>query len=230
MSAKALHINLLSAQEAIPKPRALSTIVLPCLAGFALAAVVCWGIVLCVQISLAGSHLRQVKAKIAMHTAQSAQSGALKAEYRDLLAENAQYQYYVNGRRPRGNMLKGIADVVPDSVMLTELKIPPPPEQKLKPPPGVPLMPMQGTTQTVDQVELRITGLARDESGVFKLMENIRNSDFTNFLENVSSPDRENPRVLSFRQETTRQPGAGAFNGVFFDLAYDLKPREYLKK
>jgi len=231
MSANALHLNLLTEQDRLPPPSIQAKALLPVLSGAVLVGMIVWGVVVAVQLTSTESAVKRLRRNIAAHTAQNAESESVKAKCDDLQAEAEQFSYYVNGRRTRGDLLRKLASVIPTGITLNGLSIPPPPPQELRPPPGVPLPPLQGTTQKVERVELRLTGLAKSDADVLRLMDNLKESAFTNdivIVEEAADESNKSPRVLAFRQESSQQ-GEDRRQDVFFDIVYELKPREFAK-
>jgi len=228
---KALHLNLLNATERRSTSPVRARVLLPVIAGFVMLFVLLWGGFVGIQLAVVKSKISSVRSAIDREASKTAESQALKAKPATLQADSDQYDFYLHGRQKRGELLKRLAYAIPESVTLTALVIPPPPEQVLKRPLGSKLPPLQWPTQTVERVELRLTGLAEREQDVFKLMQELEGNAFTGLVSivkhqsDVKKGQQESPRVLAFRQEA---PTAG-HRGVFFDIVYDINPREFVK-
>jgi len=192
--------------------------------------VLLWGGFVGVELAIANYKVDKVKAAIAQKSGLASLSDAWLDKLKTAQAEAEQYDYYLHGRKARGELLKQIAFAIPEGISLTALQIPQPPGQELRRPLGSRLPPLQGPTQAVECVELRLTGLAQREQDVFQMMRAFEESALTGMVAIVKTPasgQRESPRVLAFRQEAP-QPGTGR-RDVFFDIVYDLKPREFVK-
>jgi len=225
---KAIHLNLLNPTEHRSASPVRAHVLLPVIAGFVMAFVLAWGGFVGVELIIYGSKVSAVRKAIAREAGKTAESDALKAKLGNLQAEADQYAFYLHGQQKRGELLKRLASVIPEGITLSALSIPPPPEQNLKRPLGSKLPPLQGPTQSVERVELRLMGLAKQEQDVFKLMQALEGNAFTGLVSIVKDPapgDRESPRVLAFRQEA---PTVG-HRDVFFDIAYDIAAREFVK-
>jgi len=227
---KALHLNLLNPAERRSAAPVRAHVMLPVCAGLVTAFVLLWGGFVGIQLALVNVRIARTHAVLDAQAAQIAECDALKARLAVLQAEADQFAAYVHGRRTRGELLKQLAFAVPDGITLTSLALPPPPEQGLTPPPGSRLPALQGPTQTVERAELRLTGLARGEQEVFRLMRELEGPSFTGLVSIVKHPTgtaEESPRVLAFRQEAPQTPSGR--RDVFFDIVYDLAPREFVK-
>jgi len=231
MSAPALHLNLLNSHEQRSSSPVRTKVIVPVAAGIVLTFIVLWCGFLFFEYLRINAERKELATEISKLSAENAACEVLMAKYNSLRSETEQYDYYLNGRRNRGDLLRFLALAVPEDVTLTRLSIPEPPPQELRRPAGSSLPPLQGPTETTEKVELRLTGLAKSEQAVFRLMAALKSDAFTNELSVVEHPangERESPRVLSFRQDTLALPGATG-RGVFFDIVYDLKPREFVK-
>jgi len=226
---KALHLNLLNpTTERHSTSPIRAHVLLPVIAGFVMLFVLVWGGFIGIQLIFAMSKANSVKSAIDREAAKTAESNVLKAKLANLQAEADQYAFYLHGQQKRGELLKRLAFAIPESVTLSSLVLPPPPEQNLRRPLGSKLPPLQGPTQTVECVEMRLTGLASREQDVFQLMQALEGNAFTGLVSIVKHPTdgrSESPRVLAFRQEA---PTIG-HRDVFFDIVYDLNPREFVK-
>jgi len=223
------HLNLLNqADQKAPKDerkRIFSMIV----ASFVLLAICVWCGFIAIQYSITNGRLKELNAKIGDLAKEEAECEALKAKLTDQQSESDQQDYYLHGRQVRGELLKKLAYAMPEGVTLSAMAIPEPPDQGLRRPPGSILPPRQGPTGTTERVELRLTGLATREQDVFQLMQALEGESFTGLVVIVKSPEpneQTSPRVLAFRQEAPAETGR---RNVFFDLVYDLNPREFVK-
>lgn len=232
MSANVLHLNLLNPHERRSSSPVRAKILLPIGAGLCFVFVLIWVLLLTTQVVIANSRLGSVRGTIASLQGDHARFEALRAQFRDLQAEADQYAYYGRGRRRYGELLRLLAYALPDGVTLTALTLPEPKKQDLQPPPGSKAPPLQGPKETDEPAELRLTGLAHSEQDVFQLMRNMRDETFTNWVVITEHSARtkaqdESPRVIDFRQEQPTQPNGR--RDVYFDIAYTLKPREFVK-
>jgi len=229
MSTKALHLNLLNPQERHSSSPVRAKMLLPIIGGSLLAFVLIHAVILGIEYAIVSSRVSSLRASIAAITAENNEISALKATYRNLQAEADQFDFYVHARCARGDLLRRLAFAIPDGISLAELSIPAPPDQQLRPPLGAATPPLQGPTQTVERVELRLKGLAKSEQDVFKLMGTLRDKEFKDLVmisEKNGDPENESPRVLSFKQESKLNGGQ---RGVYFDIVYLIKPREFVK-
>jgi len=224
----ALHLNLFNPAEQRATENTRKRVLFVFLAGLVLLVVGVWAVLVGVQLSACKGKIVDARTAIARLAKDSAESERLRSKFGDLQSEAEQYDFYCHGRQDRGELLKRLAFAVPETVSLTALTIPPPPKQVLRRPPGSKLPPPQGPTQTVERVELRLTGQAVREDDVFKLMRALEGNAFTGLVSIVKQPgvgERESPRVLSFKQDA---PVSG-HRGVVFDIVYDIKPREFVR-
>jgi len=230
MSATAFHLNLLTPHERKSSSPVRARILLPLIAGIGLAFVVAWGAFVGLQLAYVSSQADGIRSEMDALHGEHAVVAQLKSKFRNLQTELEQYSYYMNGRRPRGELLRRLAYAIPESVTLTALTLPPPPEQNLRPPVGSKQPPLQGPTETSERAQLRLTGVASSEQDVFQLMTALRSGEFTNdviIVEHPASPADESPRVFAFRQDAATRPDGR--QDVFFDIAYTIKPREFVK-
>jgi len=226
---QALHLNLLNPLERKSSSPIRGKFMLAFATGLVFSVILLWALVLAVLLTIASCRVSSVEADIRVRQHQSKENDALKAKLVNSQAEIDQFDYYVNGRRTRGNLLRLIALAVPEGVSLTLMEIPEPGDQHLQPRPGVKAAPLQGPTETTERVELRLAGFAKSEKDVFHFMDTLKGSAFTNDLliaENPSNVEDKSPRVLAFRQEMAP---SGERHGVFFDVIYLIKPREFAK-
>jgi len=229
MSAKAFHLNLLNPHERRSSSPVRAKILLPLIASICLVFMLGWVTFVSIQLAFVKASENAVTEQISELSAEHAVVAALKTRYRNLQAGVEQFAYYGNGRVARGELFKRLATAVPEGITLTSLSMPPPPDQHLRPPIGTQQPPLQGPTETSERAELRLVGLASAEQDVFQLMNALKGEDFTNLVvitERTANPADESPRVHAFRQGS---PAAGTGAGVYFDIAYTLKPREFVK-
>jgi len=225
MSAKALHLNLLTPHERKSASPVRARIILPIIAGICLVFVLGWAVLVGIQLTYASSRSESVEAQITALSGEHALVTALKARYRNQLAEKEQFDYYANGRVTRGELFKRLAYAIPEGITLSALSLPPPADQRLRPPPGSPQQALQGPNETSESVQLRLAGTANAEQDVFQLMNALKGDAFTNLVviaERPTPPAPESPRVVAFRQVAGQQ-------GVYFDLVYELNPRRFVK-
>jgi len=224
---RALHLNLLNPYERKSSSPVRAHIILPAVTGICLGFIVLWVLLDFVQLAILAIANGRVTDEIDTLSTRHSIVSSVKSRYRDLQAEVSQFSYFANGRVPRSELIAHLAYAIPEGITLTSLSIPTPPDQKLRPPPGSKEPPLQGPKETFERTELRIAGNASTEQDVFQLLNALKGDAFTNLLvivERPKPPQRESPRVVSFRQNSF-----GKTDGVFFDLIYDLKPREFAK-
>jgi len=109
MSAKALHLNLLTPHERKSASPVRARIILPIIAGICLVFVLGWAVLVGIQLTYASSRSESVEAQITALSGEHALVTALKARYRNQLAEKEQFDYYANGRVTRGELFKRLA-------------------------------------------------------------------------------------------------------------------------
>jgi len=228
MSAKALNLNLLLPSEMKSAAPVRVKVMLPIAAGLVGGFVLLWGTFVGVQYLVLRGRIAAVQSEISSYNQQIAENEAQMQKFRDLQAEASQFAYYLNGRNRLGPLFEEMADAIPEGITLMRLEVPPQPPQELRLPTAMQTVALQGPTGGTERVELRLVGVARSENDVFEMMENLKRESLTGLVSVVERPrpgERESPRVLAFRQES----GAGDRRDVFFDLVYDLKPREFRK-
>jgi len=227
---KALHLNLLHPSEQHSMSPVRLRVLLPVIAGSVAFFVLLWGAFVGIELAMIKSKVAAINSAIGQKSGEAALSGAWVDKLKNATAEADQYAFYLHGRQTRSELLKRIAFAIPEGVTLSTLQLPPPPEQELRRPLGSKLPALQGPTQTVECVELRLSGLAQSEQDVFQMMRAFESDAFTGLVSVVKhqiAGQKESPRVLAFRQEAP-QLGTGR-RDVFFDIVYDITPREFVK-
>ncbi len=227
MSAKTIHLNLLQDGERLSSSPVRLKVILPVIAGTVLVALLGWWLFLLLQLWMFESDVRRLNGEIEAMAADDAVVCRLKDELRVKSAELGQLTGYLRGRRAWGGTLAAVAEIVPPTVSLDLIEIPPPPPQHLTPPPGIRLPPLPGPTNADERVTLRIAGRSSDESGVFAFLSAARRtSAFTNNVIVVRSPDgQESPRMIQFGQASAADESGR--RAIVFDFEYRTPGRNF---
>lgn len=222
-----LHLNLLHASERQSSSPVRLRVMLPILSVLAcLGCLVWWGVLAC-QLMLVKSQCasirRDLEAKKAEH------GGVLKqmADMRNSQAELDQLTMYANGRRKYGNMLKQLAEILPEGIALMALEIPEPPAQNLLPPgakPGARVKPLLGPTGTVEKVSFRIMGRTANDGPMNAMMGALRSPAFA---DSFVADQNGAGKVRSLQQDTSAE---GRDVGLLsFDVEYRCVERRFEK-
>jgi Tfp pilus assembly protein PilN len=158
-----------------------------------------------------------------------AASLAQMADMRERQAQLDQLDAYKRGCRKYGGLMAKLAEVVPEDVQLTALVIPEPPPQKLSDPKNPKLPPLLGPTNTVENVQFRISGRTAATASVTALMEAIESDAFSDWI--VVDKDKKQAarkkKRINIRQET--RVGEDGVRMLAFEVEFRCKERRFEK-
>lgn len=229
MSAKAIHLNLLHDSERLSSSPVRTKVMLPLIAGGALAAMILWWVFLLLQVGLIGSEVRSLRSEVAASERTYGEVLKLKETLASKTAELDQCKGYLNARHRWGGVLAAVAEAVPPGIQLGMIEIPEPPQQNLQPPPGIKRPPLLGPTNEVEDVTFRIAGKTAREAHVFDFLDAIRGSaSCTNNLliaKGNGSGAGVSPKMRQFGQD--REVGDSGVRAIVFDVEYATSGRRF---
>ena len=130
----------------------------------------------------------------------------------------------------KGTELAKLAEVVPEEVQLTALTIPEPPPQMLSDPKNPKRPPLLGPTNTVENVQFRISGRTAATASVTALMEAVEGETFSDWI--VADNDKKNAAARKKKRIHIRQEARAGEDGVrmlAFEVEFRCKERRFEK-
>ena len=228
MKAPNLHLNLLREQEICSSSPIRVHVLLPALAALACVAMLGWWGMLWMQESDIRSRAAKIQADLDMGRAEYGKiRSSIQAEARISL-ELGQLALYRNARRPYGETLARLAEVMPEQVQLLSVEIPEQPPQDLRPPkvaPGMKYQPLPGPTNPVESVSFKIVGRTGRSDQIQALLTSLAQPAFSNVLDAVGA-DGKGPRI-QFGQEAAAAKGRTRL--LAFDIEYKCRERRFEK-
>lgn len=218
----ALHLNLLKDEERFsPSPVRLRVLV-PLLAILSVLGTGVWWVLLAVRLHDVTLQKTVLEADIAEVKPAHAEVLRLRALEKEYAAALRQLTFYRNARLRFGETFAQLAEHVPATVQLTELRVPPPPPLTPADPTKKPAL---GPTNVFETVTLRLMGRAGGETpseSVNALLEAIRSTPaFTNLILSAEIPKG------AFRQETGKVKGAANHDTLLFEITCGCVPRRF---
>jgi len=230
MKAPNLHLNLLRPEEVASSSPVRMRVMLPLLSLLLCVACVVWWGILFMQGLLLNSKVTSLRADLEGRKSAHAASLAQMADMRERQAQLDQLDAYKRGCHKYGGLMAKLAEVVPEDVQLTALVIPEPPPQKLFDPKNPKIPPLLGPTNTVENVQFRISGRTAATASVTALMEAIENDAFSDWIvvdkDKKMSAARKKKRI-NIRQET--RPGEDGVRMLAFEVEFRCKERRFEK-
>ena len=227
MKSPVMHLNLLHPAERRSSSPVRLRVMLPLLAGFALAVALGWWAVLETRLILVENEVKSWKKELAAKAREHAEYCAARDRMRALEAEDRQEKGYLNACLKWGDFLAAFPSACPDGMQLTTLEIPLPPPQNLIPPPGVKAPPLLGPTGVLERVTLRLAGRTVAEERLIALLQNLSAGEFTNVL--VQAKDAKgasaSPRMRQFRQDANADLDGS--RAIVFDVEYKTVGRRF---
>ena len=217
-----LHLNLLKDEELLsPSPVRLRVLV-PLLAVLSVLAVAVWWTLLAVRAHDVTLQKKVLEADLAEMKPGHAEVLRLRAQEKEYAASLRQLTFYRNARLRFGETFARLAEHVPATVQLTELRVLPPPPL----PPADPTKKAAlGPTNVFEAVTLRLAGRAGGDApseAVNTLLEAIRSTpSFTNLILSAEIPKG------AFRQETGKMKGAANPDTLLFEITCGCVPRRF---
>ena len=230
MKAPNLHLNLLRPEEMASSSPVRMRVMLPLLSLLLCVACVVWWGILFMQGLLLNSKVTSVRADLEGRKAAHAASLAQMADMRERQAQLDQLDAYKRGCHKYGGLMAKLAEVLPEDVQLTALTIPEPPPQMLSDPKNPKLPPLLGPTNTVENVQFRISGRTAATASVTALMEAVESDAFSEWIvvdkDKKKSAARKKKRI-NIRQET--RAGEDGVRMLAFDVEFRCKERRFEK-
>ncbi|HNX36112.1 MAG TPA: hypothetical protein PKM57_15915 [Kiritimatiellia bacterium] len=214
-----LHLDLLTDEERVsPNPIRLR-VMLPLCGGLAVLGTAVWWILIAFRVHAATLQKSALEADLQQLKPSHAEVLRLRAQEQENAATLRQLTFYRNSRLRFGETFARLAEHVPASLQLTELRVPPPPPL---PPPLDPLKPPLGPTNLFETVTLRLLGRAGGDSpsiDVNALLKSIGTPPFTNLIRSAEIPKG------AFRQDTAR--ATASRDTLLFEITCDCFPRRF---
>ena len=230
MKAPNLHLNLLRSEEVASSSPVRMRVMMPILSLLICAACAVWWGVLFMQGMLVNGKVASVRADLERRENAHAASLAQMADMRERQAQLDQLDAYKRGCHKYGGLMAKLAEVVPEDVQLTALTIPEPPPQRLSDPKNPKIPPLLGPTNTVENVQFRISGRTAATASVTALMEAVESDAFSDWI--VVDKDRKMSAVrkkkrINIRQET--RAGEDGVRMLAFEVEFRCKERRFEK-
>lgn len=213
-----LHLDLLTDEERLSSSPVRLRVMVPMLAALVVLCIVVWWVLFGFRLHAATLHKAAVEASIRELKTAHGEVLSLREQEKEYAASLKQLTYYRNARILFGATFALLAEQVPATVQLTELRVPPPPP----PPPADPKRPLLGPTNVLEAVSLRLAGRAAGDhpgEGVDSLLQAIRKPIFTNLILHAEIPKG------AFRQDTIK--GNDRQNSLLFEITCDCVPRRF---
>ena len=230
MKSPNLHLNLLRPEEVASSSPVRMRVMLPLLSLLLCVACVVWWGILFMQGLLLNSKVTSLRADLEGRKSAHAASLAQMADMRERQAQLDQLDAYKRGCHKYGGLMAKLAEVVPEDVQLTALAIPEPPPQKLSDPKNPKLPPLLGPTNTVENVQFRISGRTAATDSVTALMEAVESDAFSDWIvvdkDKKMSAARKKKRI-NIRQET--RAGEDGVRMLAFEVEFRCKERRFEK-
>ena len=213
-----LHLDLLKAEEHLsPNPVRLRVIV-PFFFVLAILGIAVWWTLFAFRLHAATLQKAVLVTNIEGLKSAHSKVLLLRAQEKEQQAILKQLTFYRNSRICFAETFKRLAEQVPDTVQLTELRVPPPP-----PPPSTdPNRQTFGPTNVSEAVSLKLAGRASGDApsvSVRMLLEKIRTPAFTNLIRSAEIPKG------AFRQDTFRGPANQ--DTLLFEITCGCVPRRF---
>lgn len=225
-----LHLNLLRQEEKASSSPIRVKVMLPVLSLLLCAACLIWWGIVAMQGVLVNVKVASVRSDLEKRKNAHASILAEMADMRERQSQLDQLAAYDRGCHRYGGLLAKLAEVVPAEVQLTTLVMPEPPPQMLSDPKKPKKPPLLGPTNTVENVQFRVSGRTGAMTSVMALMEAIESDAFSEWI--VADKSRANAaarkkRRIHIRQET--RAGADGVRMLSFDVEFRCRERRFEK-
>lgn len=227
---KAIHVNLLRENEVLSSSPVRIRVMLPVAMMLAAAGMVLWWLIVYGAVLLNTTSISSLENDVAAKKAEHQKILDQMNEANELETELEQLGYYRAARRPWGETLAHLAEVIPLKVQLTRLAIPPPPPQNLANPKSPKLPPLWGPDTTPEKVTLILAGRTTKETPVISMMESLESDAFTNALVICRDPrePEQSPRVKSFKQDSASNAASKTKQRMLsFEIEYTARERSF---
>ena len=221
-----LHLDLLTDEEHLsPSPVRLRVMV-PMLAVLAVLCIAVWWSLF--AFLLHGANLQKAALQTNLAGLKPAHSEVLRlrAEEKECDAALRQLGFYRNARIRFGETFAQLAEHVPATLQLTEVRVTPPPPTPPPPPPSddpkAKVLPVLGPTNVLEDVTLRLAGRAggeRPSESINTLLGALRSPAFTNLIRSAETPKG------AFRQDTSKGPSNR--DTLLFEITCGCVPRRF---
>ena len=211
-----LHLNLLEESEYVSSSPIRLRVMMPMFALLTALGTGVWWSIIAMRVHALAIEIKEAEGIIAQLKPSHDRVMALRAEEKEIEGNLKQISFYQNARITFGQTLEKIADQAPAKLQLTELNIPPPPEELAAPDPKKPWF---GPTNTVELVMLRLAGRTTGSKQVEALLKTFQTSSFTNLIRASEIPKG------AYRQDTTHR--GSNLETLLFELTCDCAPRRF---
>lgn len=215
-----LHLDLLTPQEHLSSKPVRLRVMVPLVALLALAGILVWWGLFVFRLHAAVLQKSALSTDIESLKKTHQEVLQLRADEKEHLATIQQFALYRHSQLRFGDIFKQLADCVPGTMQLTELRIP------LPPPPLMPVVPkggqVLGPTNKTESVTLKLAGRASGEHpslSVKMLLDTISTPSFSNLIQRAEIPKG------AFRQDTIR--GASKQDSLLFEINCECTPRRF---
>ena len=230
MKSPNLHLNLLRPDEKASSSPIRLRVMMPLLALLLCAACLVWWGILFMQGLLLNSKVASARSDLEGKKTAHAAILSQMTDMRERQSQLDQLDAYKRGCRKYGGLLAKLAEVIPAEVQLTALTIPEPAPQMLSDPKNPKKPPLLGPTNTVENVQFRVSGRTAAMASVTKLMEAIENEAFAKWI--VVDRNKKNAAARKKKRIHIRQETKADDDGVrmlSFDIEFRCKERRFEK-
>ena len=182
MKSPNLHLHLLRPDEKASSSPIRLRVMMPLLALLLCAACLVWWGILFMQGLLLNSKVASARSDLEGKKTAHAAILSQMTDMRERQSQLDQLDAYKRGCRKYGGLLAKLAEVIPAEVQLTALTIPEPAPQMLSDPKNPKKPPLLGPTNTVENVQFRVSGRTAAMASVTKLMEAMENEAFAKWI------------------------------------------------
>ena len=230
MKSPNLHLNLLRPDEKASSSPIRLRVMMPLLALLLCAACRVWWGILFMQGLLLNSKVASARSDLEGKKTAHAAILSQMTDMRERQSQLDQLDAYKRGCRKYGGLLAKLAEVIPAEVQLTALTIPEPAPQMLSDPKNPKKPPLLGPTNTVENMQFRVSGRTAAMASVTKLMEAIENEAFAKWI--VVDRNKKNAAARKKKRIHIRQETKADDDGVrmlSFDIEFRCKERRFEK-
>ncbi len=219
-----LHLDLLTEEEHVSPSPVRPRVMVPMLAVLAVLGIAVWWSLFAFRLHAATLQKAKLEANLAALKPAHAEVLRLRTEEKECAAELSQLGFYRNARLRFGETFSQLAEHVPETLQLTEVRVPPPPLAPPPPPadPKAKALPLLGPTNLLETVTVRLAGRAggeRPSESINKLLQALRSAAFTNLIVSAETPKG------AFRQDTSQ--GASSRDTLLFEITCGCVPRRF---
>lgn len=220
---KAIHLNLLRAEERVSSSRVRLHVMAPVFAAVIVAGVALWWAWLWTQTLMAQSQTRAADEAIGQLQAAFKRATDTTGREQELKQQLAQVELYRHGTARYGVFLRKLAEQMPATIQLTQLEFVEPPAQVIAAPvkKGKKAPPSFGPSSPEEPVRLRLSGRTPDAASLDKLLGVLRAPAFRETIETATVPKS------AFRQEQDARGGNSGQEFFRFDVECTLKRRVF---